>query len=383
MKTDSAIKFSFVGDVMLGGEFINYAERHKIDLLYPFQDIATHLNDSDILFVNLEGPIFEGSNKRSDVTSLLSIHPSILKLFNRNHICVLNIANNHIMDYGPEGLNHTLMLLEHSKIYYVGAGKDEIEANREVIIEIKGKKIAFMAYTTDERHVGSIIAGLDSPGCASLANINEIVEKISNLKQTVDIICISLHWGYEYFSYPSPDQVKIAHDLVNAGATYVVGHHPHIVQGIENYKNSLIFYSLGNFFLPPVRATSGRLQPRKEISKDFLLLKSSTNGKGRPDFRITGGRVSEDYIITPFNDIHQNDFSDKIDKLSKPLSSDNYNDFWQKYFINRTQELRKEGFIEAFKKAKSMPFGELINTISTDDIKRNMKRLYSVLIKRE
>ena len=191
-----------------------------------------YFSDVDIVLANLEGPLFEGSSRRPDVTSLLSNHPAIIDFLKNKSICVLNLANNHIMDYGSEGLKQTTDLLKEQGIYFVGAGKNEIEANREVIIELKGKKIA-----TAERHVGSIIAGLDSPGCASLANLNEIVKKISNLKQTVDIICISLHWGYEYFSYPSPDQVKIGHDLVDAGATYVVGHHPHVAQGIENYNN--------------------------------------------------------------------------------------------------------------------------------------------------
>ncbi|MBN1974568.1 MAG: CapA family protein [Sedimentisphaerales bacterium] len=367
---------------MLGGEYISHAEKKDYELLHPFRLIEPHFSDVDIVLANLEGPLFEGSNRRPDVTSLLSNHPAIIDFLKNKSICVLNLANNHTMDYGPEGLEQTIDFLEEHGIYFVGAGRNEIEANREVIIELKGKKIAFLAYTTNERHVGSVLAGPNTPGCASLAYFEYIVEKISDLKKTADIICISLHWGYEYFSFPSPDQIKIAHAFADAGSTYIIGHHPHVVQGLERYNDSLIIYSLGNFFLPPVRGTSGRLQSRKEITKEFMLLKSSTNGKDKPDFCIEGGKVDPSYLIIPYNYNDQIKFMYKIEELSKPLSSDRYNDFWREYYIKRTEELNTESFIEAFKKAKAMPLRELIHTVSFDDIKRNLKRFYYALTKR-
>ena len=375
------INILFAGDLMLGGEYIPYAEKKRYELLHPFRLIENHFSDTDIALINLEGPLFEGSEKRLNVTSLLSNHPGILNFLKSKSLCVLNLANNHITDYGSEGLERTTDLLKEQGIYFVGVGKNEIEANRELIIEVKGKKIAFLAYTTNEPHVGSVLAGPNTPGCASLSNWEGIVEKISDMKKTVDIVCLSLHWGYEYFSYPSPDQIKIAHAFADAGATYIIGHHPHIVQGLETYNDSLIIYSLGNFFLPPVRATSGRLQPRKEISKEFLVLKSSSNGKDKLDYRIIGGRVDEDYRMLPFNDDAQKKFMQKILELSKPLCSERYDDFWEKYYEKRSQELNKESFMEAINKARAMPLSELIHTVSLGDIKRNLRRFYNAVTK--
>ena len=113
--------------------------------------------------------------------------------------------------------------------------------------------MAFLGYTTDtdkdgiSPDIGASIATSGSAGCVYY-DIEKIRRDIRRVSAKADIICISLHWGYELFKYPSPKQIELAHQIIDAGANVIIGHHPHIVQGIEKYKQGVIFYSLGNFF---------------------------------------------------------------------------------------------------------------------------------------
>lgn len=384
LKTNNTISFAFLGDLMIGGEFIPYAKKQGKDFLSPFTTIEPFLSDVDILFVNLEGPIFEGPNKRPDVTSIHSNHPSIIKYFDRKgRICVLNLGNNHIMDYGEEGLNHTIKILKNNRIYWVGAGINIAEAEKHLIIELKGLRIAFLAYTSDERNVGAIIAGPGKSGCASFSEIDKIINKIEKLKKDVDIICVSMHWGYEYFLYPSYEQVKIAHSLADAGATYIIGHHPHVIQGIETYKRSLIIYSLGNFFFPPTRTVNGRIEPLRKKSREFMLVKSKIEGSKNPSVKIVGGVMEKNYTLKPFNNYAQIRFTGNVEKLAKPITFQKYDAFWMRYKIINEKELLKESIKDAFRKIFMMSIKELFRTITKNDIKRNLNRICKLFFKKD
>ncbi len=377
MNTDAAIKFGFLGDLMVGGEFINYAQKRNLDFVHPFQLIESYLSDVDILFVNLEGPIFSGPNTRPDVSSILSNHPAVIKFLSHSNPCVLNLANNHMMDYLEEGLNYTLKLLDENNMYYVGAGNDDQEADRPIIIECKGRKIAFIAFTSNEPNVGALIAGHEQAGCASYLALDRATRRIHALRKDADIICAALHWGYEYYQYPSPEQIQVAHSLVDAGASYVIGHHPHVIQGIEQYKGGVIIYSLGNFFFPPVKTTSGRPQYQKKIAKEFMIIKSEIDESNSVNYRVFGGKVSHDFIIVPYDD--QRIFASKVDALSKPLHYSNYDKFWQRYRESRDKELVLESLLESIKKLRKVPVRELLKTITLSDFKRNWHRFREVL----
>lgn len=379
-KTKGELKFAFLGDLMLGGEFISYAEKGGKDFLYPFRAIEPLLSDVDIIFLNLEGPIFEGPNKRPDVTSILSNHPSVLTwLKNKPGVSIVSLANNHIMDYGAEGLKQTINKLKDRGIYYVGAGKTSDEAFEETIIEIKHRRIAFLAYTSDEPYVGSVLSKPDSEGCASFLVLDKLIEKVREVNKCVDIICVSLHWGHELYLYPSYEQVKIAHSLVNAGANFIIGHHPHVIQGIEKSKTSLVMYSLGNFFLPDIKNTMGRIDLRKSITKEFLLIKCNVDITMLVSTEIVGGFVRKDYRITPYEFKENISFVERVDYLSKPISRWNYDQFWVKYKAQRTRELSKEELLDAFKKLFKMMSKEVLRSISFDDIRRNLRRALALL----
>ncbi len=377
----SSLRFAFLGDLLLGGDYLRLAELNGRDLLSPFNFLEEELADIDILFVNLEGPLFRSSEPRQGVSVRLWNDQAVLELLQKAPLCVVNLANNHIMDFGPEALERTLALLKEKVIHAIGAGRTISQARQELILSCKGKRIAFLAFTSDEPHVKAVIAGPDTPGCASFSDFNEVLRRVRSAKSQADIVCVSLHWGYEFHSFPAPEQVALAHQIAEAGATYIIGHHPHVLQGVETFKKSLIMYSLGNFFFPSLLSINGRLQPSKAISREYMILKSEIDDSLNIKSVIKGGRVSANYGIVSYSGAKLRQFEKKIQFLSAPLSGQDYGSFWINYKNQRSRELLKESMMEALHKLWFMPKGELLRTIRLSDFRRNFIRLYRILHK--
>ncbi len=364
-----------LGDFFLGGEFLNYSLKKKTPLLSPFKKLTPLISNSDILLVNLEGPLFNTGDKRKDVTSHLSNHPIALKWLTQAPNVIVNLANNHILDYGQEDFLKTIDLLNENNIHTIGAGVDFESANKPVFLTIKSTTVAFVAFTTDETHVGSLIVSNGRPGCASLNNTEKIIERVRKLKLEADYVVVVLHWGYEYFRYPSPDQVEIAHKLVNSGVDIIIGHHPHVLQGIENYSNAYILYSLGNFFFPPFRKRDGRIQYQKKISKQFLIAEIIFNsGGGKSELKIRGGTRKSDYRLQLYDVVKTEQFDRFINHLSSPISSAGYLSFWNNYKSKRKRELDIESLKEVFIRLFTLSPKETIRTVKFSDLERNFKR---------
>lgn len=203
---DGTVTFVFMGDFTLGTEFVRQCETRRVNQLYPFELLEDFLSDGDVLFLNLEGPIYHKYLERRHVDLALSNSPEVITFATRRKaVPVFGLANNHIMDYGEGGLEHTRSVLDERKIAYVGAGPNSSESDRPATIDCNGKRIAFLAYALPT--IGALAAEENKPGCAPLANVQKIVETIAELRKRTDIICVSLHWGHEFFSYPSPEQV--------------------------------------------------------------------------------------------------------------------------------------------------------------------------------
>jgi len=137
----------------------------------------------------------------------------------------VNIANNHAYDYLQQGFDDTVQTLENAGIGYFGYHYQPIET-------VKGIRIGLLGYEGWE---------------ATNKLKQQIKNDIKEMKQRTDLIIVSFHWGIERAHYPTPDQMDLGHYAVDQGADLVVGHHPHVLQGIEEYKGKYIVYSLGNF----------------------------------------------------------------------------------------------------------------------------------------
>jgi hypothetical protein len=379
VKENSKLRLAFIGDVCIGQEFTAYAMEHGMDLLYPFAGLKDLFWNIDIGFMNLEGPICRIDELRKGVSVHLFNDPAVIDLCLQNNLRILSLSNNHIMDYGSQGLDVTQEMLAKNGLLSAGAGRDSQSARKPVIIECKNKKVGFLAYTTGELNVNAVIADDSHAGCASFSNIEDVCEQVRELNILTDVVCVSMHWGHEYYKYPSSQQIRIGHALADAGANYVIGHHPHVIQGIERYKDSLIVYSLGNFFFPPVRTDSGRLHYQKKLCKEFMVIVSEIDAGGKFDFQVTGGVVTPDFTMKLHETTEMSRFHDKVRRLSEPFFLVEYEKVWSHYRMKREKELIKEALYEAAVKASRLSVRELFSKVSPADIKRNISRLFQVL----
>ena len=235
----------FAGDIMLDRGVEWYAKQHQ-DWNWPFLRIADFLQEADLVFGNLESVI---SNKGENQGSIYSFRaePETLKALVFAGFDILSVANNHSLDYGSEALVDSIQRLKDSDILPVGGGQNRSEAHAPVFKTIRDTTIAFLAFSA----VGSPLwqAGEQSPGIAWMdsSKLSQLKQDIEAAQKLSDIVVVSFHFGEEYQTEPNDTQKLISKAAIDAGADVVVGHHPHVVQPLEQYKNGWIAYSLGNF----------------------------------------------------------------------------------------------------------------------------------------
>jgi len=244
--SSSGIRMVFVGDIMLNRGVEYMIKIHNNDWKWPFLKIVDYLKKADILFGNLESVI---SDKGTNVGSIYSLRaePETIEGLTFAGFDILSLANNHAFDYTAQALKDTLVRLKMAGISFVGADLNQAGAFSPIIRQIKETKIAFLAYTNLGPHVWR--AGPDTPGIAWIdrSDFEEIQEDIQKAKQESNVLIVSLHAGIEYDSKPNQFQQDFSKMAIEAGADLVIGHHPHVVQAYEKYKDGWIFYSLGNF----------------------------------------------------------------------------------------------------------------------------------------
>jgi gamma-polyglutamate biosynthesis protein CapA len=156
----------------------------------------------------------------------------------------LSLANNHSGDYGLEALVDTFDLLEQAGIAVVGAGRTITEAQQMRVLDVNGLRVGILA--ANQIPPTSFSAADDRPGHL-FPDVDTLAELVAEGRHHADVVLVSCHWGIEYASYPSAAQHRLGRALAEAGAALVIGHHPHVIQGLEIGAHSLIAYSLGNF----------------------------------------------------------------------------------------------------------------------------------------
>lgn len=249
------IDLAFVGDLMFGGYFDDHYDPQLVEKHDPLVDIEKHLV-SDLTFGNFETTIartlpsnggpHDGKGNKRFVT--LPIRAEVLARNKRFH--AVTLANNHQLDNDKPGLVDTPKILDELGIKYVGAARPEM-ANRFFVepLDVKGWRVGFLAATTQTNRGqlkdGPFIAYVPAP-----AFKNQLVPVLEAARATHDLLIVQVHWGQEYQDAPARWQIDTAHAFIDAGADVVIGHHPHVLQGIERYKHGVIAYSLGNFVFP-------------------------------------------------------------------------------------------------------------------------------------
>jgi len=234
----------FVGDILLDRGVKRKIEMYGDgDFKFPFLKIVQFLNKADLLIGNLEGPISDKGKKVGSIYSF-RMNPKAIDGLKFAGFDVVSLANNHILDYGKVAMEDTFLRLKEAGIDYVGGGFNGREACSPKIKVIKGTKIAFLAFT----NLGSPFwqATGENSGICWL-NEENLEKSIKESRERADIVFVLFHFGDEYQEKSNPIQKYFSHLAIDFGADLIVGHHPHVVQEIEEYKGKYIAYSLGNF----------------------------------------------------------------------------------------------------------------------------------------
>ena len=231
-----------VGDIMMAGRWAAAIRKKGYD--YPFRGVAAELKTGDITIANLESPIARGGVEFTGKKFRFRAEPELAGALKESGINLVTLANNHTMDFGGQALVETIKNLENAGIGWIGAGENLAEARKMTIFSIKGKKFAFLGYSLTQPV--EFFAGRNRPGTAP--GFEKIFAgDISRARQEADYVIVSFHWGTEGSSEIQPYQRTVAHQAIDAGADVIIGHHPHVLRGIERYKTGIVFYSLGNF----------------------------------------------------------------------------------------------------------------------------------------
>jgi len=307
------ISIHAVGDIGLMGKVGTAIVKNGND--FPFSKSADVLRDAEIVIGNLEIPFSHSKNSmRSPYESAEGkVHPESINSLKHAGINCLSLANNHIMDLGPSGIEDTIAILDNAGIAHAGAGMNIDEARESTIFKVNGMLIGFLSYAMKGPHTASI----DTPGAAPIED-EIILSDLNKLKSKVDNVIISLHFGMIYTDFPTVDQQELCHLLIDSGASMILGHHPHVLQGIESYKNGLIAYSLGEFIFD---ATFGNVYAKiaREKRKESIILSCELLSKRVERFDIIPVKINENFQPCVLKNKDADSLLDRIGKLSKPL----------------------------------------------------------------
>ena len=227
-----SITVSMVGDCTLGTD-VNFDQSTSFDAFYQmkndpgyfFQNVKDIFTADDLTVANMEGTLTT-SNDRQQKTFAFKGDPSYTEILTRGGVEATNLANNHSRDYGDQSYEDTIQYLE-------AAGITTFGYDRTAVMDVKGIKVGLIGiYVLKD----------------GLGRQQQVIDTIQEVKdQGAQVIIVSFHWGTEKSNVPDDIQKTLAHLAVDQGADLVVGHHPHVLQGIEKYQGKNIVYSLGNF----------------------------------------------------------------------------------------------------------------------------------------
>lgn len=253
-----------------------------------FNKVREQLKNGDITFCQLEANISERGIRLPQVRHTTRIQRSAATAIADAGFNVVSFAGNHCMDWGSEAFFDTINALTEEKIGVVGVGANIAEARTPLIVEKNGVKIAFVAYSSILPQ--SFWAEADRPGCAPMRafthyeqiehdqpgtpcrthtfahrdDLNALIRDIHSAKAQADVVIMSIHWGIHFVPKVIADyQREVAHAAIDAGVGLILGHHAHILKGVEVYRGKAIFYSLCNF------ATDLCMTPEHAQSKGF------------------------------------------------------------------------------------------------------------------
>ncbi|NLG85097.1 MAG: CapA family protein [Firmicutes bacterium] len=231
-----------VGDIYLGGGLGERIRREGPD--YPWRGTIEVLRQADLRVGNLESVLSRAGRVYVPKQYTLRAEPEAVAALTSGGFNVVSLANNHAMDYGWSPLAETIQLLDREGIAHCGAGINLAAARAPASLTVNGLRLAFLAYSLT--YPTEFYATSSRPGTAPGYEAY-LRADIPAAKEKADLVVVCFHWSGEGVNYPRDYQRRLARLAIDLGASLVLGHHPHVLQGFEVYHGGLIAYSLGNF----------------------------------------------------------------------------------------------------------------------------------------
>ena len=333
-----------VGDIMLGEQSLcaGFGVKSVIKnkgVNYLFKDVKDIFKNGNIVFGNLEASISNYTDRKGFEANFFRANPNVIEGLKNASFNVLSVANNHIMEHGERAFLSTVSLLKENNITPVGV------ANKTEILEVDGFKIAIIAYSL-------VDDSIDKSLYNKINSERKILGDIMNIKNSVDLVILSLHWGYEYIPFPSPEQVEIGRKLIDCGADIILGGHPHVLQSYEIYKKNPILYSLGNFIFDHTyikRTRKGIIAKirvdmnTKDINIDFIPVTCDP----KEYYPTIAGDKDRDKILNRISEIRSMIENKTLSDYHSTISS--YTTLANKYKREAKREMKMQ-FIKSFYK---------------------------------
>ena len=293
-----SVTITAAGDCTLGGDtqsigferFAKVVRREGYD--YFLANVRQIFESDDITIVNLEGPLTTSRDARSNRKFLFKGDPEYVKILTGSSVEVCNVANNHAKDFGSAGHKETLAVLEEAGI---GASGYNVVCFQEV----RGVRVGFLGLTEWDY------------------SLSEVRSRVANMRSQCDLLIASIHWGEEGNYSATSTQKSYGRAMIDAGADLVLGHHPHVIGGVEQYKGKYIVYSLGNFCFGgngnPSDKDTMIFRQRFDIAKDGSVM---DGGIDIIPCSISSVRGSNNFQPTPLRDEAYTKLLKKIGKYS-------------------------------------------------------------------
>lgn len=300
----TTVTISSMGDCTLGTD-INFNPARSLNAFYNtqgpdyfFKNVRSILEEDDLSIINFEGTLTT-SDQRAEKKFAFKADPEYVKILTGSSVEAANMANNHSSDYGKDSLTDTISTLEEAGI--ATFGYEEVN-----ILEVNGIKVGLAGIYELAEHE---------------KKKQQVKENIAALKEAgSDLIIVNFHWGVEREYVPNEVQKMLAHLAIDEGADLVIGHHPHVLQGVEKYKDKYIAYSLGNFCF------GGNSNPQDKDTMIFQQTFTFEDGKLKKDDKInmipcsiSSSSNRNDYRPTPLEGDEKQRVLDKIEEYSAQL----------------------------------------------------------------
>lgn len=242
---------AFAGDINLAEnwntmEYYRKQENGISDCIDP--QLMDRMRDADLMCLNMEFCMSSKGSPMEGKMYTFRAEPSRMDILKELGVDMVNLANNHVYDYGTDAFLDMMQILKEHNMLYAGAGENAEEAQKPCYVELDGKRIAIVCATRAEKYIMTPEAAETSPGVFRCYDTRRLLEAVREAKEQADFVIAYIHWGTEYSEELEAAQTEGARELVDAGADVVLGAHPHCLQGMEFYKGKPVLYSLGNYW---------------------------------------------------------------------------------------------------------------------------------------